>query len=377
MNPSKVRGKLLIVDDMEVDRKILATMLEKDYQIMEAENGLQAIDLLQKYHDEILIVLLDLIMDGVDGYAVLDAMGEHSWLDKIPVLVISVDARVDVERRCFKMGVSDFIHKPFDHAIVENRVRNVIELFLYKNKLETKVEQQTEWLKKQNELLARQAEKLRKRNNRLTDILGTVVEFRNLESGEHIRRVKGFARILAEEAMRDYPEYGLTEEMIDIIESASVLHDIGKIAIPDGILLKPGRLTRDEYEYMKLHTTKGCEILDNIQDLWSETYGKTCYEICRHHHERYDGKGYPDGLTGEEIPISAQLVSVADVYDALVSERVYKSAYSFERAHEMILSGECGVFSPKLMACFEKARKKFETLAEEQKNQFQDHREFM
>lgn len=377
MNPSKVRGKLLIVDDVEVDRKILAAMLENDYQIMEAEDGQQAIDLLEKYHDEILIVLLDLIMDGVDGYAVLEAMKEHSWLDKVPVLVISVDARVDVERRCFKMGVSDFIHKPFDNAIVENRVRNVIELFLYKNKLETKVEQQTEWLKKQNEMLARQAEKLRKRNNRLTDILGTVVEFRNLESGEHIKRVKGFARILAEEAMRDYPEYGLTEEMIDIIESASVLHDIGKIAIPDGILLKPGRLTRDEYEYMKLHTTKGCEILDNIQDLWSETYGKTCYEICRHHHERYDGKGYPDGLTGEEIPISAQLVSVADVYDALVSERVYKSAYSLEKAHEMILAGECGVFSPKLMACFEKARKKFEVLAEEQKSQFQDNMEFM
>lgn len=377
MNQSKVRGKLLIVDDVEVDRKILAAMLENDYQIMEAEDGQQAIDLLEKYHDEILIVLLDLIMDGVDGYAVLEAMKEHSWLDKVPVLVISVDARVDVERRCFKMGVSDFIHKPFDNAIVENRVRNVIELFLYKNKLETKVEQQTEWLKKQNEMLARQAEKLRKRNNRLTDILGTVVEFRNLESGEHIKRVKGFARILAEEAMRDYPEYGLTEEMIDIIESASVLHDIGKIAIPDGILLKPGRLTRDEYEYMKLHTTKGCEILDNIQDLWSETYGKTCYEICRHHHERYDGKGYPDGLTGEEIPISAQLVSVADVYDALVSERVYKSAYSLEQAHEMILAGECGVFSPKLMECFEKARKKFEALAEEQKNQFQDNLEFM
>lgn len=377
MNPSKMRGKLLIVDDVEVDRKILAAMLENDYQIMEAEDGQQAIDLLEKYHDEILIVLLDLIMDGVDGYAVLEAMREHSWLDKVPVLVISVDARVDVERRCFKMGVSDFIHKPFDNAIVENRVRNVIELFLYKNKLETKVEQQTEWLKKQNEMLARQAEKLRKRNNRLTDILGTVVEFRNLESGEHIKRVKGFARILAEEAMRDYPEYGLTEEMIDIIESASVLHDIGKIAIPDGILLKPGRLTRDEYEYMKLHTTKGCEILDNIQDLWSETYGKTCYEICRHHHERYDGKGYPDGLTGEEIPISAQLVSVADVYDALVSERVYKSAYSLEQAHEMILAGECGVFSPKLMVCFQKVRKKFEVLAEEQKNQFQDNLEYM
>lgn len=377
MNQGNVRGKLLIVDDVEVDRKILAAMLENDYQIMEAEDGRQAIELLQKYHDEILVVLLDLIMDGVDGYAVLEAMREHSWLDKIPVLVISVDARVNVERRCFKMGVSDFIHKPFDNAIVENRVRNVIELFLYKNKLEAKVGQQTEWLKKQNEMLARQAEKLRKRNNRLTDILGTVVEFRNLESGEHIKRVKGFARILAEEAMQDYPEYGLTEEMIDIIESASVLHDIGKIAIPDGILLKPGRLTRDEYEYMKLHTTKGCEILDNIQDLWSETYGKTCYEICRHHHERYDGKGYPDGLAGEEIPISAQLVSVADVYDALVSERVYKDAYSLKQAHEMILAGECGVFSPKLMACFEKVRKKFEALAEEQKTQLQVNMDFM
>lgn len=380
MNPNVARdkGKLLIVDDVEVDRKILSAMLEKDYQIMEAEGGQEAIDLLREHHDEILIVLLDLIMDGVDGYAVLEAMREHSWMNRIPVLVISVDARVDVERRCFEMGVSDFIHKPFDNAIVENRVRNVIELFLYKNQLEAKVGQQTEWLKKQNELLTRQAEKLRKRNGRLTDILGTVVEFRNLESGEHIKRVKGFARILAEEAMRDYPEYGLTEEAIDTIESASVLHDIGKIAIPDGILLKPGRLTRDEFEYMKSHTTRGCEILDNIQDLWSESYGRTCYEICRHHHERYDGRGYPDGLKGEEIPISAQLVSVADVYDALVSERVYKSAYSLEQAYEMILAGECGTFSPKLMACFEKVRAKFEALAEEQqKSQQRDGLDFM
>lgn len=193
-----------------------------------------------------------------------------------------------------------------------------------------------------------------------------MVECRNLESGEHVKRVKGFTRILAEQAMKDYPEYGLTPELIDMIFSASALHDVGKIAISDGILLKPGRLTKEEFDIMKTHTIKGCEVLEHIEDVWDETYGRISYEICRSHHERYDGRGYPDGLEGENIPVSAQLVSLADVYDALVSERVYKKAYSLEEAFRMIQAGECGVFSPKLLECFSRAREKFEQLAQEQ-----------
>ncbi len=358
-----MRSKILIVDDMEVNREMLAAILEQDYPLIFAGGGRQALEILSKNYGEIAVVLLDLLMPDMDGYAVLEAMRERSWMDKIPVLVISIESRVEVEHRCFALGVSDFIRKPFDNAVVKNRVKNVVDLFRYKNELEDKVDRQTETLKKQYALLVRQADKLRESNTKIIDLLGTVVECRNLESGQHIKRVKAFTRILAEQAMLDCPEYGLTWDKIDIIVSASPLHDIGKIAIPDGILLKPAKLTPDEFDYMKSHTTRGCEILGSIKDAWDEVYSQASYEICRYHHERYDGKGYPDGLMGEDIPISAQLVGIADVYDALVSERVYKSAYTPEEAYHMILNGECGVFSPKLLACFRKVRSKYEEQA--------------
>ena len=357
-----MRSKVLIVDDLELNREMLAAILEKDYPILEAEGGKKAISMIQEHQDEIAVVLLDLVMPEMDGFAVLEVMKNHSWLKTIPVLVITAESKAEVESKCFEMGVSDFIRKPFDNAIVRNRVRNIVDLFSYKNHLEEKVEKQTETLKKQYKLLVMQAEKLKESNTRIIDILGTVVECRNLESGEHVKRVKGFTRILAEQMMADYPEYGLTKEKIDVIVSASSLHDIGKIAIPDSILLKPARLTKDEYEYMKSHTTRGCDVLNNVENVWDEAYSKASYDICRHHHERYDGKGYPDGLAGDAIPISAQLVGLADAYDALVSERVYKSAYSEDEAFRMIVSGECGVFSPKLLECFRKVKKQFEEL---------------
>ncbi len=369
-----MRSKVLIVDDLELNREMLSAILENDYPILEADSGKKAIAMIQKYQEEIAVVLLDLIMPEVDGFMVLEVMRNQSWLKTIPVLVITAESKAEVESKCFEMGVSDFIKKPFDNAIVRNRVKNIVDLFLYKNNLEEKVEKQTETLKKQYKLLVMQAERLKESNVRIIDILGTVVECRNLESGEHIKRVKSFTRILAEQMMNDYPEYGLNQEKIEVIVSASALHDIGKIAIPDNILLKPARLTKDEYEYMKSHTTRGCEVLDNVEGVWDETYSKISYEICRHHHERYDGKGYPDGLAGEEIPISAQLVGLADAYDALVSERVYKSAYSEDEAFHMIVSGECGVFSPKLLECFRRVKKKFEDLNHELKKKQEEFR---
>ena len=212
-------------------------------------------------------------------------------------------------------------------------------------------------------MLKEQAKKLEESNEKIIDILGTVVESRNLESGEHIKRVKGLTGVLALQVMADYPEYGLDEQKVEAIVAASSLHDVGKISIPDHILLKPSRLTEKEFEYMKLHTTKGCEILDKIEGIWDEEYKEMSYEICRYHHERYDGKGYPDHLEGEQIPISAQIVSIADVYDALVCERVYKKAFPKDIAFHMIMNGECGVFSPKLLECFQKVKNEFERIA--------------
>lgn len=363
-----MENTVLVVDDMELNRELLEEILQEKYDVVLAENGKRAIEVLQEYQEKISVVLLDLVMPEMDGFAVLEEMKKSKLLTKIPVMVISGETSSEVESRCFDYGVSDFITKPFNESIVQRRVNNIVNLFSYQNELEDKVAKQTETLRKQFRILKMQTEKLRETNVKIIDILGNVVESRNLESGEHVRRVKGFTKILGMQLMEDYPEYGLTEEFVEMIAEASALHDVGKIAIPDNVLLKPGRLTDEEFELMKSHTTCGCDILKHIEGIWEEDYRKTSYEICRHHHERYDGKGYPDRLQGEEIPVSAQIVSVADVYDALVSERVYKDAYSKEEAFHMIINGECGVFSPKLLESFRHARRAFENLADNNGN---------
>lgn len=340
-------------------------MLEDEYEVITCENGLQALELMEENYNELAIILLDLVMPVLDGVGFLKALQNKPIMKDIPILVISGETNVETEIKCFDYGVFDFIKKPFDNRLVKKRIKNAVDLYMYKNNLEERVAEQTSVISEQYNLLKHQADQLAKSNVSIIEILGTIVEYRNLESGEHIQRVKSYTRILGEQLMEDYPEYNLTSKQLNVIVSASALHDVGKIAIPDSILLKPGRLTKEEFEYMKEHTTKGCEIINNIRGVWSEEYAKASYEICRHHHERYDGRGYPDGILGENIPISAQLVAVADVYDALVNERVYKSAFSADKAFNMIINGECGTFSPKLMDCFTKCRDRFESLAGE------------
>ncbi len=358
-----MRDKVLIIDDAEFNREMLTEILEEEYPILLAENGQQGIEKLEQHAEEICVVLLDLIMPVMDGYAVMKWMEQRGYLKRIPVLVISGEQAVDVERRCFDYGVTDFIKKPFDNSLVMKRVKNVADLFAYRNCLEEQVASQTKTLKRQYHMIRRQAEELIKRNEKITDILAEVVESRNLESGEHVKRVKSYTQILAKEMMKRYPEYHLTEEEVRIIESASAVHDIGKIAIPDNILLKPGKLTDEEFECMKSHTVRGCEVLDHINEVWDDNYKAYASEICRHHHERFDGRGYPDRLVGDDIPISAQIVSVADVYDALISERCYKKAFTKEQAFHMIVNGECGIFSPKLMDCLKGVREEMEHVA--------------
>lgn len=361
-----MRKTILIVDDVEINRAMLAVLLRDEYEIARVENGLEAIKLIEQGNVELAAILLDLIMPVMDGYEVLRYMDERGLMNKIPVLVISAESSSAAEGECLDMGVTDFIRKPFDGKIVRKRVGNAVELFSYKNQLEEKVIMQTEALRRQNDMLIEQAKKLKEKNEEIIDVMGTVVEYRNLESGQHIKRVKGFTRIIAERAAADYPEYELTPQKIDLITAASAMHDIGKIGVMDSVLLKPGRLTKEEFEHMKTHTVVGGELVNHIKGIWDdEAYKRVCYEICRSHHERYDGRGYPDGLAGEEIPLSAQLVSIADVYDALVSERVYKKAYTPDEAYDMILRGECGKFSPKLLDCFRKSRMQMEKLAVE------------
>ena len=355
-----MRNKVLIVDDVELNRDILSDMLSPDYDILTASDGRQAINIMNSEINNIATVLLDLVMPEVDGFYVLNIMKERDWMKDIPVVIISGDATVEVETRALKFGVNDFIHKPFNVNVVRQRIKNITDLYNYRKQVEERFNTQTDILEKTNILLRRQAYELHQNNARIIDILGTVVESRNLESGQHIHRVKGYTQLLALEYMKLYPESGMTKKQAQLIASASALHDIGKIAIPDSILLKPGRFTQEEFEIMTSHTSKGADIVKEMSDIWDEEYGKVCYEICLYHHERWDGKGYPKHIKEDEIPIAAQLVSIADVYDALVSERCYKDAFTPSQAYEMIINGECGQFNPKLIECFKNLKEVFE-----------------
>lgn len=350
------KQQLLIVDDEEVNRAILGMMFKHEYEIVEASDGEKAIKQIEKCED-LALILLDVVMPVMDGFCVLDYMKERGLLEKIPVILITSMTPQESEEKAYEYGIADVMHKPFEPNVITRRAKNIIELYQNKRNMEIR-------LKEQEETIRQQVEKLKEGNEFMIDALSTVVEFRNVETGDHVKRIKYFTRILLKYMAKYFPQYGLTQEDIDQIARASALHDIGKIGIPDAILLKPGRLTKEEFEIMKTHTTIGCGILESCKRSYADDFYQYCYDICRYHHERWDGNGYPDHLVGDEIPISAQIVSIADVYDALVSDRVYKTAYSNAIAYEMILNGECGQFSPDVIKCFELAKEDFFDIVE-------------
>lgn len=354
--------KILIIDGNTLYRDTLTRMLKKDYEIIEAVDQKQAEEILFHQKEEITLILLDMLENIEMGFECMDELSKKSFYGKIPVIVVCNPISAQMEEKLLSYGVSECIRQPFNEKLIRLKIGNIIKLYQYQNELEETVKYQTKRLEMQNTILQKEAEFLKKSNGQIVDLLGVMAEYRNQESGEHIQRIKGYTKILAEQIMEECPEYELTQEQIHTIVLASSLHDIGKIAITDMILLKPGKLSEKEFEYMKSHTICGCEILENIKDAWSKEYGRVSMDICRYHHERYDGNGYPDGLKGDEIPISAQIVSLADVYDALVHERVYKAAIPKNQAYEMILNGECGVFSPQMLKCFTDCRGKMEAL---------------
>ncbi len=362
-----MRNKILIVDDSKLIRQMLRDILQNTYEILEAENGRVALNLIGSHATEIAAVFLDITMPEINGIMVLKLLQEKKYLEAFPVLMVTSEQDIAQVGQCFDYGASDLIRKPFDGDFVKERVEKLIGLYLQKNEYKERLEKQTLTLRKQYQLLQQQAEELKESNERIIEVLGTVVEYRNLEKRAHIKRVQEFTKILAEHMMKDYPEYELTEEKIRVIVSASALHDVGKVMIPDAILLKPGKLTEDEYEYAKSHSLRGYDIINGISEKWDAEYAKYSKEVTRCHHEKYDGSGYPDGLKGDEIPISAQLVSLADCFESLISESVYKSAIPFEDAFNMILQGECGVFSYKLLECFRKAKEKIKESAKAHK----------
>lgn len=329
------KEKILIADDSAMNRAILTEMLGDGYEILEAENGRQAVSIMQTNVD--IDLLLDIMMPEMDGFDVLAMMNKYHWIDDIPVIMISAENASSYVERAYDLGATDYISRPFDMAIVRRRVINTLMLYAKQKRLVR--------------LVAEQVYEKEKSNSTMINILSHIVEFRNGESGLHVLHIQTATDILLRTLVRKNDKYNLNAADISLISTASALHDIGKINIPASILNKPGKLTKEEFDTMKTHTTTGAEILDKLPFQQESPLVKTAYAICRWHHERWDGRGYPDGLKGEDIPIAAQVVAMADVYDALTSERCYKKAFGHDKAMEMILNGECGQFNPLLLEC--------------------------
>ena len=334
-----IKQKILIADDSEMNRELLAAILEEEYEIIQVNDGVQAVDYLQRHAEEISLLLLDIVMPHMDGFEVLSYMNKEHWIDSIPVVIISSENSPIYIKRGYDLGATDFIGKPFDANMVLRRSANAILLGAKQRQMTSIVSNQIYEREKSSKLMI--------------NILSHIVEFRNGESGLHVLHIQTITEMLLRQLVqKENNRYALSKEQIRMITTASALHDIGKISIPDEILNKPGRLTAEEFAVIKGHSMAGANMLSELPlDQKEEPLVKTAYEICRWHHERYDGGGYPDGLKGEEIPVSAQVVALADVYDALTSERCYKDAYSHEKAIEMILAGQCGAFNPLMLEC--------------------------
>lgn len=333
------KQKILIADDSEMNRELLAAILEEEYDIIQVNDGVQAVDCLQRQAEEISLLLLDIVMPHMDGFEVLSYMNKEHWIDAIPVVIISSENSPIYIKRGYDLGATDFIGKPFDANMVLRRSANAILLGAKQRRMTSIVSNQIYEREKSSKLMI--------------NILSHIVEFRNGESGLHVLHIQTITEMLLRQLVqKENNRYALSKEQIRMITTASAFHDIGKISIPDEILNKPGRLTAEEFAVIKGHSMAGANMLSELPlDQKEEPLVKTAYEICRWHHERYDGGGYPDGLKGEEIPVSAQVVALADVYDALTSERCYKDAYSHEKAIEMILAGQCGAFNPLMLEC--------------------------
>ena len=328
---------ILIVDDSALNRMVLIEILGKEnYTFLEAENGQQAVELLD-CHPEVDLLLLDITMPEIDGFGVLEAMNQYHWIEETPVIMISAEDSYTFVERAYDLGASDYITRPFDARVVCRRVSNTLMLYAKQKRLV--------------QMVAEQVYEKEKVSNTMISILSHIVEFRNNESGLHVVHIRTITELLLRRLRKKTDRYPLTEADISLISTASALHDIGKINIPEQILNKPGRLTKEEFEIVKTHSAVGEHMLRQIPVNQNEPLVKIAREICRWHHERWDGRGYPDGLKGDEIPISAQVVSLADVYDALTSERCYKAAFDHDTALNMIVNGECGAFNPLLLEC--------------------------
>lgn len=342
------KKKIIIIDDVELNRAILREAFCKNYEIIEAENGEKGLKLIKEHANSTACIFLDVLMPVMDGFTLLEQLKGTSVIRTIPIFLITTETGDNVVKQAYDLGVVDFIQKPFNLMIIKRNVQNIIELYANRNQLEKMFNEQMTTISVQDS-------ELKGNQWAIIDTLGQALESRDVESGNHTYRMSRITDIFLKNLAIAHPEYMLSEKKIMQITQVTPLHDIGKIAIPDRILLKPesaGRLTPEEFEIMKTHTIAGCKLIDSIPNFRGTQMYTYSYNICRYHHERWDGKGYPDHLVGSQIPLEAQVVAMADVYDALISKRVYKPAFTHEEAKRMINAGECGAFNTDILQCF-------------------------
>lgn len=347
------KDKIIIVDNDKFTGGMLKKMFAEKYSTEVFTDGVTALGYINLNSDDVVMLILRLNMPQIDARDFIKALDQKNIMSDVPKVIIADSFADDVSNECYNLGVMALISKPFAPVIVKRRLESILDLYTSNHRLQYMVDRQVRLISDQNS-------KLKKYQNKLIETLSDILEFRNLEPNLHVQRIEQITELIANSFSNLYPVYQLTSEKIETIVNASVLHDIGKICIPDNILLKPGRLSDQEFELVKSHTTKGCEIVERLEMIEEHDFAEVCRQIVRHHHERFDGSGYPDGLVGEEIPLPAQIVSLADAYDGLVSNSIYKRGYSHEKAYNMIMNGECGAFSDHMLGALTKVRKQIE-----------------
>ena len=356
------KRNILIIDNTSRSRNLLKDSLRDHFMCFDVDTGEKGLKVIKEVGNRFSAVLINLVMSRVSAATILAEMNNLKLIPGLPVLVMIPAKAADEEKSCYQQGAVDVIHKPYDASSVVRHVKRAIDMQVRLKKDSTGADPVTV-LSRMIMEQSRDIERQRDNNNHIVDAICTIVEFRHLESGFHMQRIREFTRILASLVMNNYPEYKITPDKIDIIVQAAAWHDIGKLVIPDAIILKPGRLTPDEFDVMKSHTTRGAEILETMLDKNDEEVFSICSDVARHHHEKFDGGGYPDKLSGDLISMPAQICGLADIYDALNSDRAYKAAVPPDRAFEMIVGGETGAFNPKLINCFKMGRAELEGYA--------------
>lgn len=353
----KERTTILIAEDVEINRSILKEMFEEQYEVAEAEDGQVAIDYLKENGDKVACLLLDLVMPVKTGFDVMEFMKEEGMMASIPIILITGDNSKETEETAYNYGASDVIYKPYIERVVMRRVKNVVDLYTHKNHMEALVKEKTLEIQEQSKRLI-------ETNEMVLEALGRVVGYKTNESKEHTSRIRKFTRIMLNYVAKFHPEYELDQEKIDMIVRATAMHDIGKLGIPDEVLLRYGKRSPADEKLMQSHTTIGCEILQSFSQISDQQFHHYCYDICRHHHERWDGKGYPDQLVEDELSLAVQIVSLVDAYEELITENAYHTPYTHQTAVQAIRDGEEGAFSPLALECFELANEEFRKLVE-------------